>query len=85
MIAVRHPVAVAKRCMIYVTLGVRQSVRPIDVQKFFNVFLHLWDILFYVFGDVCGHVFYVFNVFFYFPNVFFIYKKRWQSLQRQAD
>jgi len=35
MIAVRHPVAVAKLCMIYVTLGVRQSVRPIDVQKFF--------------------------------------------------
>jgi len=26
-----------------------------------------------------------FNVFFYFPNVFYFKKKRWQSLERQAD
>ena len=32
-----------------------------------------------------GHVFYVFNVFFYFPNVFLLLKKRWQSSERQAD
>ena len=31
-----------------------------------------------------GHVFYVLT-FFYFPNVFLFLKKRWQSLERQAD
>jgi len=37
---------------------------------------------------VCFYIFlsrvYVFNVFFYFPN-FFLFKKRWQSSEMQAD
>jgi len=42
---------------------------------------HICKKRFYVF--YFGHVFYVFFVF-YFPNVF-IFKKRWQSSERQAD
>jgi len=40
-------------------------------------------IRFYVFFIVVTF-FYVLT-FFYFPNVFFIFKKRWQSPERQAD
>jgi len=43
----------------------------IDVKKFFKVFY-------------LGHVVYVFDVFL-FSRRFFIFEKRWQSLERQAD
>jgi len=55
------------------TRGKSVASIAIDVKK--NVFT-----LFYF-----GHVFLRFLTFFYFSNVFFIFKKRWQSSERQAD
>ena len=51
------------------------STAPASTMDVKNVFTFLKNF---------GHVFYVFDVF-YFPNVFLFLKKRWQSSERQAD
>jgi len=58
--------------------------RPISTQEQTRGIISTIDVktFFYVFNF--GHVFYVFNVFFNFPNVFY-FKKRWQSSERHAD
>jgi len=56
----------------------RQSTEGSTVFYYIDVKTFLWVFLFW------SRLFRFFNVFFYFPNVFYL-KRSWQSSERQAD